>query len=96
MKYHVDEDTKVITVEGNPSILHFSEVMNKRFPDNEWKLYDLKIIDPYEVKRYPNDPKIYGDLANRLINHRVIVGPPVRSNSTAANCCASNVQIKVK
>lgn len=42
MRYQVDETTKTITIEGNPSLFVFVEMMNKRFPNDEWKKYELK------------------------------------------------------
>jgi hypothetical protein len=42
MTYTVDENLKIITVQGSPSLFKFVEMAHQRFPNNEWK--DFKIV----------------------------------------------------
>jgi hypothetical protein len=41
LTYTVDENLKIITVQGSPSLFKFVEMANKRFPNDEWKEYRI-------------------------------------------------------
>jgi len=62
MKIQIDTNEKTLTIEQDLKISELIEVLNKLFPDGEWKEYTLKteIINnwtyPIYIERYPSCP----------------------------------------